>query len=167
MDMEQRIRDINTEDLYAEVDKLMDTCDEKDNKILKNNKLHREHIAEKDKQIDKLKADVQVYKQYSKHAIHTSMVNDWTDMCYADIPAKRIFINDDHYAFVKDKEEATGASTFALWVYQSGVGVEDTECADDWCEVSDLTGVPVWVYQELKSYAVAIGWKTDDQDLFI
>ena len=90
-------------------------------------------------------------------------------MIYARVRDGKIHMLSDWVLLeiVKDKEEATGASTFALWVYQSGVGVEDTECADYWCEVSDLTGVPVWVYQELKSYAVAIGWKTDDQDLFI
>ena len=86
-----------------------------------------------------------------------SIVNDWTDMCADDKPPKMIKIDDWYYAFIKDEHG------YALWINDEN----DDLSPNTWGEVSDLTGVPVWVYQELKSYAVAIGWKTEDQDLFI
>ena len=85
-----------------------------------------------------------------------SIVNNNTDMMSAgdltrlgDVP-KQIVIGDYIYAFVEDER-------LALWIFN----------VDSWGEVSDLTDVPVWVYQEIKSYAVAIGWINEDKDLFI
>ena len=85
-----------------------------------------------------------------------SIVNNNTDMMSAgdltrlgDVP-KQIIIGDYIYAFVEDEG-------LALWIFN----------VDSWVEVSDLTDVPVWVYQEIKSYAVAIGWIDEDKDLFI
>ena len=85
-----------------------------------------------------------------------SIVNNNTDMMSAgdltrlgDVP-KQIIIGDYIYAFVEDEG-------LALWIFN----------VDSWVEVSDLTDVPVWVYQEIKSYAVAIGWIKGNQDLFI
>ena len=86
-----------------------------------------------------------------------SIVNNNSDMMSAgdltklgDVP-KQIAIGDYIYAFVDNDEE------LALWIFN----------VDSWVEVSDLTDVPVWVYQEIKSYAVAIGWIDEDKDLFI
>ena len=86
-----------------------------------------------------------------------SIVNNNSDMMstgdltkLGDIP-KQIVIGDYIYAFVDNDEE------LALWIFN----------VDSWVEVSDLTDVPVWVYQEIKSYAVAIGWIDEDKDLFI
>ena len=84
-----------------------------------------------------------------------SIVNDLTDIVgdfelLQSIP-NQVIISDYNYAFIKDK---TG---FGLWVWSG----------DDWNEVSDLTMVYVFEYQEIKSYAVAIGWITEDEDLFI
>ena len=85
-----------------------------------------------------------------------SIVNNNTDIMSAgdltrlgDVP-KQIIIGDYIYAFVEDEG-------LALWIFN----------VDSWGEVSDLTDVPVWVYQEIKSYAVAIGWINEDEDLFI
>ena len=87
-----------------------------------------------------------------------SIVNDLTDMVgdferIEDIP-KQIRISDYIYAFVKTGD---GHNPFGLWIWNE----------DQWNEVSDLTGVYVFEYQELKSYAVAVGMITEDQDLFI
>ena len=86
-----------------------------------------------------------------------SIVNNNSDMMsegdltkLGDVP-KQIVIGDYIYAFVDNDEE------LALWIFN----------VDSWVEVSDLTDVPVWVYQEIKSYAVAIGWIDEDKDLFI
>ena len=86
-----------------------------------------------------------------------SIVNNNTDMMSAgdltklrDVP-KQIRIGDYIYAFVEDD------NGFGLWVWSG----------DDWVEVTDLTDVCVWEYQEIKSYAVAIGWIDEDKDLFI
>tara|TARA_R110002074_G_scaffold109465_7_gene236048 strand:+ start:157 stop:432 length:276 start_codon:yes stop_codon:yes gene_type:complete len=84
-----------------------------------------------------------------------SIVNELTDLVgdcerMQDIP-KQIRISDYTYAFLKDK----GGFSLMVW---SG---------DDWNQVEDLTMVYVFEYQEIKSYAVAIGWITEDQDLFI
>ena len=37
----------------------------------------------------------------------------------------------------------------------------------DWVEVTDLTELRIWEYQELKSYAVAVGMIEENDDLFI
>ena len=78
--------------------------------------------------------------------------NTSNNLCYltklGDVP-KQIIIGDYIYAFVEDEG-------LALWIFN----------VDSWVEVSDLTDVPVWVYQEIKSYAVAIGWIKENQDLF-
>ena len=89
-----------------------------------------------------------------------SIVNDLTDIDangtmlsfdrLQDVP-KQVRISDYTYAFIKDK---TG---FGLWIWNE----------DDWGEVSDLTMVYMFEYQAIKSYAVAIGWITEEQDLFI
>ena len=86
-----------------------------------------------------------------------SIVNDMLDCVNSNLgPDKIIVIGDCKYAFVTDKN-GNGETVIKLWVYQQDVGVEDTECADNWVEVSDLTGVFVWEYQEIKSYAVGVG----------
>ena len=75
-------------------------------------------------------------------------VGDFTRL--QDVP-KQIKISDYTYAFIKDK------AGFELWIWNE----------DQWNTVSDLTGVYVFEYQEIKSYMVAIGMITEDQDLFI
>ena len=88
-----------------------------------------------------------------------SIVNDLTDLVcdferMQDIP-KQIRISDYTYAFIKFyKVHKAG---FELWIWNE----------DQWNTVSDLTGVYVFEYQELKSYAVAVGMITEDEDLFI
>ena len=85
-----------------------------------------------------------------------TILNDWTDMCAADIPPKQIQISDYYYAFVHDK------NGFELWIK-----MENNNDGNDWGGVSDLTELKIWEYQEIKSYAVAIGWIKGNQDLFI
>ena len=85
-----------------------------------------------------------------------TIVNDWTDMCSADIPPKQIQISDYYYAFVHDE------NGFELWIK-----MENNNDGNDWGGVSDLTELKIWEYQEIKSYAVAIGWIKGNQDLFI
>ena len=138
-----------------------------------------EEIVEKDKQIDKLEARIEKYLDYKVkkarqiteleeelkekdliiHAVKTDqvkykvdVVNDWTDMCSDDTPPKQIRIGDYYYAFIKNE-----------YVYALMILTED----NDWVEVSDLTELKVWEYQEIKSYAVAVGMIKEDEDLFI
>ena len=99
----------------------------------------------------KLYEDVQKEGKVNK----VSIVNDWADMCADDVPPKQIQISDYYYAFVEDK------NGFELWVKS----YNDKD--EDWVTVSDLTELRVWEYQEIKSYAVAIGWINEDEDLFI
>ena len=84
----------------------------------------------------------------------TSIVNEvnndnWTNLCAR--MEKQIQISDYRYAFVKDKD----GYGLSIWL------------ENNWAEVSDLTELKVWEYQKIKSYAVAIGWIKEDQDLFI
>jgi hypothetical protein len=92
--------------------------------------------------------------------VDVSIVNDLTDLVgdcerIQDIP-KQIRINDYHYAFIKE-ENTSKERGFSLMVWNE----------DNWNQVEDLTGVYVFEYQEIKSYAVAIGWITEDEDLYI
>ena len=101
------------------------------------------------------------YQQLMKPDV--SIVNDMLDCVNADVgPDKIIVIGDYKYAFVTDRN-GNGEKVIKLWVYQ-----QDESCkTGDWVEVSDLTGVYVWEYQEIKSYAVGVGMIEEDQDLFI
>ena len=49
-------------------------------------------------------------------------------------------------------------SDFALWTKRVTQNI-DTK---DWTEVSSLLDVPVFSYQELKKYAIAVGWIDED-----
>ena len=74
-----------------------------------------------------------------------------------DIP-KQIRISDYTYAFIKTEGNVVGTQKIddiCLWIWNE----------DQWNEVSDLTGVYVFEYQELKSYAVAVGMITEEEDL--
>ena len=112
--------------------------------IKDNNVLYTECL---EKEIAELKKDVSIVNK------PTDLVGDCERM--QDIP-KQIKISDYTYAFLKDKESSRERG-FSLMVWSG----------DDWNEVSDLTMVYVFEYQEIKSYAVAIGWITEEQDLFI
>ena len=84
-----------------------------------------------------------------------SIVNYLTDMVgdgkqIEDVP-KQIRVGACNYAFVR------GDVGLELWVWAE----------DQWCQVSDLTCMRVWQYQEIKSYAVAVGMVEEDEDLFI
>ena len=112
----------------------------------------------------KLYEDVQKEKQW-KNIYKVSIVNDWTDMCADDVPPKQIQISDYHYAFIENgvssslsMEKLGDDNDYELWVKNNCEG---------WVVVSDLTELRVWEYQEIKSYAVAIGWINEDEDLFI
>ena len=91
-----------------------------------------------------------------------SIVNDLNELMGAyerlgDVP-KQIRISDYTYAFIKDyTSKVVDGGNIALWIWAE----------DEWNEVSDLTCMYVWEYQEIKSYAVAVGMITRDQDLFI
>ena len=91
-----------------------------------------------------------------------SIVNDSTDMTASDIPPKQIKVGDYHYAFVEDNEKSFDVSyegnNICLWLQTEDVV---------WIEVSDLTELKVWEYQEIKSYAVAVGMIKEEEDLFI
>ena len=84
-----------------------------------------------------------------------SIVNDMLDCMNADVgPDKVILIIKVMFAFVT----SSGGTSISLLSKN-----EDT----DWVDVSDLTELKVWEYQEIKSYDVAVGMITEDQDLFI
>ena len=96
---------------------------------------------EKDKIIHAIKTDQVKYK--------VDIVNDGLD---TDITRKVILISEIMFAFEKCSDSISLLSK-----------TEGT----DWVDVSDLTELKVWEYQEIKSYAVAVGMITEDQDLFI
>ena len=95
-------------------------------------------------------------RKEQKQKNKVSIVNDWTDMCADDVPPKQIQISDYYYAFVEDE------NGFELWIK-----MENNNDGNDWGGVSDLTELKIWEYQEIKSYAVAIGWIDEDKDIFI
>jgi len=72
-------------------------------------------------------------------------------------PNKLILLDGNLYAFICDDD-----NSFGLWMKPV-----DEYMRDDWCEVSDLTMVAVFVYQRLKKIAVEIGWILPDSDLFV
>ena len=101
-----------------------------------------------------------IYKMAMKSIQKVSIVNDtlggdWTD---ADIPKKMIKVGDYHYAFIK-----SDGDDYGLMINNDNDNISDS-C---WGEVSDLTELRVWEYQELKSYAIAVGMIEEDEDLFI
>ena len=114
---------------------------------------------EKDRLIRKLTEKQEVLSDARELMLKVSIVNELTDFVgdyerMQDIP-KQIRISDYTYAFIKFyKVHKAG---FELWIWNE----------DQWNTVSDLTGVYVFEYQELKSYAVAVGMITEDEDLFI
>ena len=82
-----------------------------------------------------------------------SIVNDMLECVNADVgPDKVILISEVMFAFVNDD------GNICLWSKSE---------ANEWVEVSDLTELKVWEYQEIKSYAVAVGMIKEDEDLFI
>ena len=112
----------------------------------------KKKIDEKDKLIAKLEN-----KLKELNGLHcfpkVTIVNDMLESMNADVgPDKVILISEVMFAFVKDSDG------IALWSK-----TED----NDWVEVSDLTELKVWEYQEIKSYAIAVGMIKEDEDLFI
>ena len=91
-----------------------------------------------------------------------SIVNDMLDCVNADVgPDKVILISEVMFAFIKTEGNVVGTQKIDdIYLWSKS---ED----NDWCEVSDLTELKVWEYQEIKSYAVAVGMITEDEDLFI
>ena len=88
-----------------------------------------------------------------------SIVNDMLESMNADVgPDKVILISEVMFAFVKKIQKVMNSDDICLWSKSE---------ANDWCEVSDLTELKVWEYQEIKSYAIAVGMITEDEDLFI
>ena len=113
------------------------------------------HKYEDDGVADGLEMDSETNEQRSSNykggMNKVSIVNNWTDYNGVDgIPPKQIQISDYRYAFVED-------DGYGLFVWSE----------NGWGQVSDLTELRVWEYQEIKSYAVAIGWINEDEDLFI
>ena len=108
-----------------------------------------------------------IYKMAMKSIQKVSIVND---MLTFDgfVPKKQIFIGSYYYAFIQDKDcrhfrETIHSKGFTLWINNEN----DDISGNVWGEVSDLTELKVWEYQEIKSYAVAIGWIAEEEDLFI
>ena len=106
-----------------------------------------EELKEKDLIIHAIKTDQVSYK--------VDIVNDWTDMTASDIPPKQIKVGEYIYAFV---DGLNSRNDICLWIQTEDVS---------WMEVSDLTELKVWEYQEIKSYAVAVGMIKEEEDLFI
>ena len=137
--------DVNDVDIYDVNDKLIEGLEEAKIKIAElENELEGNNV---------------IYKMAMKSIQKVSIVNDtlggdWTD---ADIPKKMIKVGDYHYAFVK------GSGDCELWINNDNDNISDN-C---WGEVSDLTELRVWEYQELKSYAIAVGMVKEHEDLFI
>ena len=102
-----------------------------------------DELDDKDKMIHAIKTDQVSYK--------VDIVNNGLD---TDITRKVILISEVMFAFVT----SSGGTSISLLSKN-----EDT----DWVDVSDLTELKVWEYQEIKSYAVAVGMITEDEDLFI
>ena len=67
-------------------------------------------------------------------------------------PKKLIYSNEMLYAFI------WGSNEYALWT----TNLLDLKRDEDWTEVTSLLDIPVFSYQELKNYAVAIGWIDED-----
>ena len=81
------------------------------------------------------------------------------DLSRDDSPKKLIYSDGDLYAFVYDRNDSGNDCPigYGLWMKPA-----DEYHRDDWCEVSDLTGVAVFTYQRLKEIAIAIGWIRND-----
>ena len=140
------MNNVDDVDIYDVNDKLIEGLQEAKGKV---DKL-KEQLKEKDLIIQAIKTDQVKYK--------VDIVNDTFggDMV-ADVPKKMIKVGDYHYAFVKDSGDCE------LWINNDNDNISDN-C---WGEVSDLTELRVWEYQELKSYAVAVGMVKEHEDLFI
>mgnify|MGYP003125507445 CR=1 FL=1 len=82
------------------------------------------------------------------------------DIFRDESPKKCIYSDGDLYAFVY--YEGREAKQYGLWMKPA-----DEHNRDDWCEVSDLTGVTVYTYQMLKEIAVDIGWIDEDSKWLI
>ena len=67
-------------------------------------------------------------------------------------PKKLIYLNKTMYGFVY------GNGGFALWTKRATQAMDKLE----FIEVTSLLDVPVFVYQELKKHAIAIGWIDED-----
>ena len=113
-------------------------------------------IEEKDLIIHAIKTDQVSYK--------VDIVNNWyDDSCWKDTsgkyPQKMIQISEVMFAFIKDGVgDHIKLNRISLWSRAE---------ANDWCEVSDLTELRIWEYQEIKSYAIAVGMIKEEEDLFI
>ena len=85
------------------------------------------------------------------------------DLDKDDSPKKWIYSDGHLYAFVYDwtgcaDERIRG---YGLWT-KPAVSADEDIHKDQWCEVSDLTGVTVFTYQILSKIARAIGWIRND-----
>ena len=92
--------------------------------------------------------------EYRKNqALETSGILN--DLDKDDSPKKWIYSDGHIYAFVYK------ACDYDLWV-KPAVSADEDMHKDQWCEVSDLTGVTVYAYQMLKEIAISIGWIEED-----
>ena len=107
-------------------------------------------IEEKDLIIHAVKTDQVRYK--------VDIVNDlFDDSSWQDTsdrhPQKQIRISDICFSFVRGINK-----NISLWSKSE---------ANEWVEVSDLTELRIWEYQEIKSYAVGVGMIEENEDLYI
>ena len=150
------------EEAKKKIDKLKEQLKEKDRLINHHREVYdgkQGEITDKDQQIKELVGTKNrlVDELKELNGLHcfpkVTIVNDMLESMNADVgPDKVILISEVMFAFVKDSDG------IALWSK-----TED----NDWVEVSDLTELKVWEYQEIKSYAIAVGMIKEDEDLFI
>ena len=155
-------------DKNKQIAKLEDKLEEK-NRLLNH---HREvydvkqgEITDKDQQIKELVGTKNrlVDELKELNGLHcfpkVTIVNDMLESMNADVgPDKVILISEVMFAFVKKIQKVMNSDDICLWSKSE---------ANDWCEVSDLTELRIWEYQEIKSYAIAVGMIKEDEDLFI
>tara|TARA_R100001594_G_scaffold24789_1_gene48633 strand:- start:21501 stop:21914 length:414 start_codon:yes stop_codon:yes gene_type:complete len=121
-------------------------------------------IAILEKRIEALNEQIEE-KDLIIHAVKTDQVNYKVDIINKscvdmndDIPTKQIKIGDYYYAFLR------GSDGLVLLSCPVGLGHAEMQ----FTEVQDLTELKVWEYQEIKSYAVAVGMLIDmNDDIFI
>ena len=125
-----------------------------------------DNVVEKTDKVAELENELEgnnvIYQMAMKSIQKVSIVNDMLESMNADVgPDKVILISEVMFAFVKTEGNVLGTQKIddiCLWSKS-----ED----NDWCEVSDLTELRIWEYQEIKSYAVAVGMIKEEEDLFI
>ena len=138
------------EDKLEEKNRLLnhhrEVYDVKQGEITEKNKL----LKEKDLMIHAIKTDQVSYK--------VDIVNDTHgEGCFPNPSCKIILISDIMFAFYKDTPSLHG----------NGIVLRSKHENNDWVEVSDLTELKISEYKELKSFAIAVGMITEEQDLFI